>query len=156
MGNLQATYPVQTSPLIHFRHSKYRQYSCRVIWKDLWWTADYYRFFKYRRGCTIPLFQLKGQCHEIFCFWFFPWIIFPPAPEYSLKNITNFFENSRRYSQVKVHRRYQRHRRQIFPPVLTTPVANFHRYQRHQRQICHQCKQHQWQTMRTIIKLMTI
>ncbi len=24
--------------------------------------------------------DLKGQCHEIFCFWFFSWISFPPAP----------------------------------------------------------------------------
>ncbi len=23
---------------------------------------------------------LNGQCHEIFCFWFFSWISFPPAP----------------------------------------------------------------------------
>ncbi len=28
--------------------------------------------------------DLKGQCHEIFCFWFFSWISFPPAPEYSI------------------------------------------------------------------------
>ncbi len=27
--------------------------------------------------------RLKGQCHEIFCFWFFSWISFPPAPQYS-------------------------------------------------------------------------
>ncbi len=50
----------------------------------------------------------KGQCHEIFCFWFFSWISFPPAPEYPNRTFSNFFENSRRYSQVKVHRRYQR------------------------------------------------
>ncbi len=73
--------------------------------------------------------------------------------------VSNFFENSRRYSRGKVHHwyqrhrwqichRYQRHRRQIFtplslallipvatipaanlPPVSTTPVANCHRYQ---------------------------
>jgi hypothetical protein len=23
--------------------------------------------------------RLKGQCHEIFCFWFFSWVSFPPA-----------------------------------------------------------------------------
>ncbi len=23
---------------------------------------------------------LKGQCHEIFCFWFISWISFPPSP----------------------------------------------------------------------------
>ncbi len=64
-----------------------------------------------------------------------------------MRTVSNFFENSRRYSQVKVHHRYQRHRwqichrcqwhrwqfclqyqrhrRQIFPPVSTTPAANF-------------------------------
>ncbi len=31
---------------------------------------------------------LKGQCHEIFCFWFFSWIIFPPAPEYSIETVS--------------------------------------------------------------------
>jgi hypothetical protein len=52
---------------------------------------------------------LKGQCHEIFCFWFFSWISFPQAPDYTIRDISNFFENSRRYSQ---------------PPVSVTPVAN--------------------------------
>ncbi len=33
---------------------------------------------------------LKGQCHEIFCFRFFSWIIFPQAPK---KNIRFTFRN---------------------------------------------------------------
>jgi hypothetical protein len=71
--------------------------------------------------------RLKGQCHEIFCFWLFSCISFPPAPEYPIRTVSNFFENSQRYSQVKVHHRYQRHRWQILPPVslvLLIPVAN--------------------------------
>ncbi len=28
--------------------------------------------------------MLKGQCHEIFEFWFFSWLSFPQAPEYTL------------------------------------------------------------------------
>jgi hypothetical protein len=80
-----------------------------------------------RAKATI-LQHLKGQCHEIFCFWFFSWISFPPAPEYPIWTVSNFFENSRRYSKVKVH----------------------HRYQRHRRQICHRCKWHRWQIMGTI------
>ncbi len=120
-------------------------------------------------------FPLKGQCHEIFCFWFFSWVSFPPAPEYSIKTVTNFFENSQWYSQVKVHHLYQQHRRKILLPVslvllipvanlppvsmipvanlplvTTTPVASCHRYQQHRRQICHRMKRHQWQTMGTI------
>ncbi len=50
---------------------------------------------------------LKGQCHEIFCFWFFSWISFPPAPKYSIKTVSNFFEHSRRYLQIKVCHRCQ-------------------------------------------------
>ncbi len=60
--------------------------------------------------------------------------------------------------------RYQRHPRQILPPVplvlltpaanlppvSTTLVANCHRYQRHRRQICHRCHWHRWQIIATI------
>ena len=70
---------------------------------------------------------IKGTVSRDFCFWFFSRISFPPAPEYPIRTISNFFENSRRYSQVKVHHQYQRHRWQILPPfslVLLIPVAN--------------------------------
>ncbi len=59
---------------------------------------------------------------------------FPQAPEYTIRAILNFFKNSRRYSQLKVDHRYQRHRWQIWvsttlvanlPPVSMTPAANF-------------------------------
>ncbi len=29
--------------------------------------------------------NLKGQCYEIFDFWFFSWISFPQAPEYNIR-----------------------------------------------------------------------
>ncbi len=67
--------------------------------------------------------SLKGQCHEIFCFWFFQESVSPPAQSISLGPFQFFCENFRRYSQVKVHHWYQQHRRQIC-----------HWYQRHQRQ----------------------
>ncbi len=57
--------------------------------------------------------MLKGQCHEIFDFWFFSRISFPQAPEYTIMVVSNFFENSRRYSQLKVCHRCQRHRWQM-------------------------------------------
>ncbi len=100
----------------------------------LWRTEETSASYKTPRWDNL----LKGQCHEIFCFWFFSWISFPPAPEYPIRTVLNFFENSRRYSQVKVCHRYQRHR-QIC-----------HWYQRHWRQICHRCKWHRWQIMGTI------
>jgi hypothetical protein len=47
---------------------------------------------------------LKGQCHEIFCFWVFSWISFPQAPEYTIRAVSNI---------------------QGWPPVSTTSAANF-------------------------------
>jgi hypothetical protein len=41
---------------------------------------------------------------------FFSRITIPQAPDNNIRIISNFFENSRRYSQVKVHHRCQRHR----------------------------------------------
>jgi hypothetical protein len=38
-----------------------------------WWFCRY--------CCVHWCFALKGQCHNIFCFRFFPWIIFPQASE---------------------------------------------------------------------------
>ncbi len=70
--------------------------------------------------CTPNI--LKGQCHPDFLLLVFSWISFPPAPEYPSRIVSNFFKYSRRYSQVKVHHRYQRHRWQIC-----------HRYQWHRR-----------------------
>ncbi len=51
--------------------------------------------------------NLKGQCHGIFCFRFFSWIIFPQAPENNIRVVSNFFKDWRRHSQVKVHHRLQ-------------------------------------------------
>ncbi len=78
---------------------------------------SYYYVRVYREGQPLGLWlqsvalpkHLKGQCHEIFCFWFFLWISFPPAPEFLIRTVSNFFENSRRYSQVKVRHWCQRH-----------------------------------------------
>ncbi len=36
--------------------------------------------------------HLKGQCHEIFYFWFFSWISFSQAPENTIRAVSNFFE----------------------------------------------------------------
>ncbi len=74
--------------------------------------------------------DLKGQLHEFFCF--------PQAPENNTRDISDFFKNSQRHSQVKLHYRCQRHRQQIchryqrhrwiiLPPV---PVVDGRRYQR--------------------------
>ncbi len=75
-----------------------------------------------------------GQCHEIFSFWFFSWISFPQAPEYTIRAVSNFFENSQSYLQLKVDHRYQRHQWQIC-----------HQCQRHRRQNCRRCRWYWWQ-----------
>ncbi len=69
--------------------------------------------------------DLKGQCHEIFDFWFFSWISFPQASEYTITAISNFFENSRRYSRLKVHHRCQWHRSQMEKILRQKNFKNF-------------------------------
>ncbi len=56
---------------------------------------------------------LKGQCHEIFDFWFFSLISLPQAPECTIRTVSNFFENSRRYLQLNVCHRCRWHRWQM-------------------------------------------
>ncbi len=53
--------------------------------------------------------RLKGVWHEIFDLRFFSWIIVTWAPEYSIGAVSNFFKNSRRYSQMNVYHQCQRH-----------------------------------------------
>ncbi len=69
--------------------------------------------------------DLKGQCHEIFCFWFFSWISFPQASDYTIRVVSNFSENSRRYSQLKVCHRCQRHRWQMAKTFKQKNFNNF-------------------------------
>jgi hypothetical protein len=74
----------------------------------------------------INLYTLKGQCHEIFCFRFFHESSSPkPLKKNNIRVISVFLENAWRYSQVKVHHRYQRHHVANLPPVSTALEANF-------------------------------
>ncbi len=72
-----------------------------------------------------PMMRLKGQCHEIFCFCFFSWISFPQASDYNIRAVSNFFENSRRYSQLKVCHRCQRHQWQMAKTFKQKNFNNF-------------------------------
>ncbi len=78
--------------------------------------------FRYFELCSICL---KGQCHEIFCFWFFSWISFPQASVYTIRVVSNFCENSRIYSQLKVCHRCQRHRWQMEKTFKQKNFNNF-------------------------------
>ncbi len=62
---------------------------------------------------ALPDPPLKGQCHEIFSYWFFSWISFPQAPDYTIRAVSNFFKNSRRYLQLQVCHRCRWHWWQI-------------------------------------------
>ncbi len=53
---------------------------------------------------------------------FFSWISFPRAPEYPIRTVSNFFENSWRYLQLKVQRHQQW---QNLPPVSLIPVVHW-------------------------------
>ncbi len=73
--------------------------------------------------------NLKGQCYKIFCFRFSSWITFPKAPENNSRVNSNSFENSRRYSQVKVQTKLL----EFFCLKIFS--------------ICHRCQRHRWCTL---------
>ncbi len=115
------------------------------------------RNIQYIECCIkIPLSYTCRKClkGQIFCFWFVSWISLPPAPEYSIKTVSNFFEkNSQRYSQLKVCRRWQ-----IFAfsslsgvcslilfPLFATGVNNTRGTG---GKICRQCRWYRWQICR--------
>ncbi len=60
--------------------------------------------------------NLKGQCHKIFASYFIMNHLPPSQWKYIWVN-SNFFENSRRYSQGKVYHWFQRHRQQIMGTI---------------------------------------
>ncbi len=101
--------------------------------------------------------SLKGQCHGIFDFRFSTWISFPQAPDYSIGAVSNFFENSRRYSQLKVHHRCRWHRLQMekifnqknFHYYFWTPLDSrvSRRCRWYRRQFCPRCRWHRWCTL---------
>jgi hypothetical protein len=54
--------------------------------------------------------HLKGTVSRDFLLQVFFMNHLPPSPKNNIREvISNFFENSQRYSQVKLHHRYQRH-----------------------------------------------
>ncbi len=82
----------------------------------------------------ICVYDIKGTVSRDFLLQVFFMNHLPQAPENNIRIISIFFENSRRYSQVKVHHRCQRHGGKFatnvndtggkLPPVSTTPAAN--------------------------------
>jgi hypothetical protein len=57
---------------------------------------------------------VKGTVPQDLGFQVFYMYQFPPSPDFTMRVISNFFENSWRYSQLKVHHH----------AVSLTPVAN--------------------------------
>ncbi len=57
---------------------------------------------------------LKGQCHKIFGFWFFSWISFPQASDYTIRAVSNFFRKFAEILTLVAN----------LPPVSLTPVVH--------------------------------
>jgi hypothetical protein len=77
----------------------------------------------------------KGTVSRDFRLLFFSWIRFPQASEYTIRAVSNFFENSRRYSQFKVHHRCRWHRLQRDKIFNHKSFNYWYRWQ-----ICHRCR----------------
>jgi hypothetical protein len=62
--------------------------------------------------------QLKGQCHEIFCFWFFYGTVSPQPQRIPLGPF-------RIFSKIRGDIRKSTTPAAKIPPISTTPAANF-------------------------------
>ena len=117
---------------------------------------------------VFVLAVLKGQCHEIFDFWFFSWISFPQASEYTITAISNFLKirgdiRGSRYTIEKIFKQ-KNFNNFVWAPLGSRVNINIHfclqvhfrrqicrRYRWHRWQICHRCQQHKgnwWQICR--------
>ncbi len=85
-------------------------------------------FFNIPTFDTSLLLDLKRQFHEIFCFWFFNESVPPQPQSIPLRPFQIFFKNSRRYSQFKVHHRYQQQWWQIATGINDVGGKFFHQF----------------------------
>jgi hypothetical protein len=101
------------------------------------------------KGCTVQIAphvnkELKGQCHEIFCFWFFHESVSPQPQNIPLR----LFKNFSKFAEIFASQgappvsRYQRHQWQICQRCQRHRQQNCRRYQIHRRQICHRYLRH--------------
>ncbi len=100
-------------------------------------------------GPRTCMTTLKGQCQEISTSGF-SWISFPQAPEYTIRAIPNFFKNSRRYLQLKVHCRCRWHWWQMEKSSIRKMLIIFEKFTLRCLQpdivpICHRCHWNRWQ-----------
>ncbi len=90
------------------------------------WFARYFVpvCFCYFVERSKPSKNLKGQCHEIFCFWFFSWVSFPPIPLGPFRIFSKIRGDIRKSRCTTVNDTGSK----FLPPVsfvLSIPVANF-------------------------------
>ncbi len=71
------------------------------------------------------LLSVKGTVSRDFLLLVFSRTSFPQASDYTIRAVSNFFENSRRYSQLKVCHRCQRHRWQMEKTLKQKNFNNF-------------------------------
>ncbi len=74
---------------------------------------------------TFPLTLIKGTVSRDFLLLVFFLNQFPQASDYTIRAVSNFFENSRRYSQHKVCHRCQQHRWQMEKTFKQKNFNNF-------------------------------
>ncbi len=97
-----------------------------------------------RGALTVVSFartRFKGEFHEIFDFWFFHESVSPKplSSYYTIWAVSNFFENSRRHSQLKLQQRYRWHRWQFATGTNNTSETG--------GKICRRCCWHRWCTL---------
>ncbi len=117
--------PVSTTPVVNLElwissriFEKIRNGPNGILWG--WGETDWRKKPEAKNLVTLSLY--KDSVTRFFASGFFHELVSPPPQSIPFRPFRIFVENSRRYSRVKVHHRYQWHRWQL-PPVSTTRAA---------------------------------
>jgi hypothetical protein len=94
-------------------------------------------------------FNLKGQCHKIFCFRFFHESPCPKSLKITLGQF-KFFQNFTEIFSSQGAPPVSTTLVANLPPVLLIPVANLPPVSTNWQQICRQCQRHRWQSATVI------
>ncbi len=92
-----------------------QNYHCMTmcVSADCSWRSDMLAWHCYSVRATVDQVSIKETVSRDFCFWFFSWISFLPAPEYPIRTVSNFFRKFAETFASQGASPVQRHRWQI-------------------------------------------
>jgi hypothetical protein len=94
--------------IFYSRHQEEKTLKINKVWTNIS-NSTYTVHQTPERPARLNFILLKGTVPRDFRLQGWLWISFSQAPEYTIRTVSNYLENSRRYSQIKVHHQCRWH-----------------------------------------------